>query len=112
MKKIAMLNCLKSNRVCAGAACLKALNNRTASFERYAGEEVELVAYMRCNGCELPLTEDAGMLEKLERLCSIGTEVLHIGKCTLNKEKEECPLITEAAAMLEAKGIEIVRGTH
>ena len=35
VKRIAMLNCLKTNRVCAGAACLKAFYERTRAFERY-----------------------------------------------------------------------------
>jgi len=112
MKKIAMLNCLNSNRVCAGAACMNALNNRKASFETYNGEEVELVAFMRCNGCGKELEEDAGMQEKLERLISIGTDILHIGVCTNNKQKEECALITAAADIMESKGVKVVRGTH
>ena len=37
--KIAMLNCLKANEVCAGAACLRALNGRTRHFEEYKDTE-------------------------------------------------------------------------
>lgn len=37
--KIGILNCLKANECCAGAACLKALNNRVRSFERYDGKK-------------------------------------------------------------------------
>ncbi|HAQ40394.1 CGGC domain-containing protein [Anaeropeptidivorans aminofermentans] len=112
MKKIAMMNCLKSNRVCTGAACLNAFNARTVGFERYRDEELELVALMWCNGCDAEADEDSGMIEKLERLQSIGTQVLHIGKCTKNKAGEECPIISKAADILERQGIQIVRGTH
>ena len=112
MKKIAMLNCLNSNRVCTGAACFQALNARTAGFERYRDEEIEVVAYMRCSGCDAEPDVDKGMTEKLERLKLIGTQVVHIGKCTINREGEECKIITRSAEILEGRGIQIVRGTH
>ena len=48
--KIAMLNCLKSNKVCTGAACLSAMNSRSRSFEPYQDTPLELVAMARCNG--------------------------------------------------------------
>ena len=113
MKKIAILNCLRANRVCTGAACMQAFNQRTRGFERYQGEELELVAFMRCSGCDAPADENAGMIEKLERLVSIGTEVLHIGKCTVKRDAQaECPIIQRSAEILESKGIQVVRGTH
>lgn len=62
--KIAMLNCLKSNKVCTGAACLSAMNSRSRSFEQYQDTPLELVALARCNGCEAGI--DAGFQEKLE----------------------------------------------
>ena len=68
MKKIAMLNCLNSNKVCAGAACFTAFNKRIRSFERYQGMDVEVAAFMRCNGCGNDPETDAGILEKVERL--------------------------------------------
>jgi len=112
MKKIALLNCLNSNRVCTGAACLDAFNNRTVGFERYKDEDIELVADMKCNGCEADPETDAGMIEKLERLKSIGTQVVHIGKCTIMKDGTECSIIYKASKILERQGIEVVRGTH
>lgn len=112
MKKIALLNCLNSNRVCTGASCLHAFNTLAGGFERYLDEEIELVADMKCNGCEAKPDIDAGMIEKIERLKSIGTQVLHIGKCTIEKDGKECSIITETAKILESHGIEIVRGTH
>lgn len=113
MKRIAMLNCLKANRVCAGAACLKAFYERTRAFERYGGEDLVLTAYMRCNGCDHLPDEDPGMQEKLKRLVSERTDVLHIGRCTILPDAgAECPVITRAAAIAEAGGITVVRGTH
>ena len=44
MKKIVMLNCLRANSVCTGAACLQAFNAKTKTFARYGDEPLELVA--------------------------------------------------------------------
>lgn len=67
MKKIVMLNCLRANSVCTGAACLQAFNAKTKTFARYGDEPLELVAFFRCNGCDVP-QDDAGMEEKIERV--------------------------------------------
>ena len=109
--KIALLNCLKANEVCAGAACLRALNGRTRHFEEYKDTELELVAMARCNGCDAGI--DEGFKEKLDRIAEIGAEVCHVGVCTVRRETgKECPVITEALEYLRARGVKTVRGTH
>lgn len=109
--KIAILNCLKANSVCAGAGCLKALENRARYFARYQNIPTELVAFARCNGCDAGI--DPGFQEKLERIVKEGAQVCHLGVCTVRRETgEECPVIRQAAEWLEAHGVEIVRGTH
>ena len=109
--KIAVLNCLRANDVCAGAACLKAFNSGIRHFSEYGGEPLELVAFARCNGCGVGI--DQGFREKLDRMVSEGAQVCHLGVCTrMSDTKEECATITEAAAYLEARGLRIVRGTH
>ena len=110
MTKLAMLCCLKSNRRCTGAACLRTLNDRTRSFAPYEGQEVTLTAFARCNGCEAGI--DEGFQEKLDRLVEEGTQVVHLGKCTDRKDTGPCPVIAQAADYLAAKGIRIVHGTH
>ena len=112
MKKIAMLNCLKANEVCTGAACLKAFHERTRSFAAYEGEDVELMAFMRCNGCDADVDTNKGLREKLDRLESIGVEIVHIGVCTKRRDGTECPTITALIAELEKRHIAVVRGTH
>ena len=107
-----MLNCLKSNRVCTGAACLQALNERKKSFAQYKGQNIELTAFMRCNGCDIDPEGDKGIIEKMDRLQKIGTEVLHVGVCTVKKEGGECPTITKMIEMAQQRGIRVVRGTH
>lgn len=111
MKKIAMLNCLKANSVCTGAGCFRAMNERTGAFTRYKGEEVKLMAFMRCNGCGSDPKTDDGIIEKVERLETIGVESLHIGVCT-KKDGKRCETIAGIMEMIAARGIEIVDGTH
>ena len=112
MKKIAMLNCLNSNKVCAGAACFTAFNKRIRSFERYKGMDVEVAAFMRCNGCGNDPDEDDGMKEKVERMKQDGVETVHVGLCTKNKEGVRCKNVARIMEMLEEEGIEVVDGTH
>ncbi len=109
--KIAILNCLNANDVCAGAACLKAFNSKTRHFAEYGDTPLELIAFGRCSGCGHGI--DEGFREKLERIVSEGAEACHLGVCTrMPGTREECPTITEAAAWLEARGVRVVRGTH
>ena len=103
MKKIAILTCIKSNSVCTGASCLKAMNERTRSFAPYKGEPLQLMAFLHC---------DPGFLEKLERLEQIGVEIVHAGICTRKHDGSECPQITKILSKMEEKGMKVVRGTH
>lgn len=71
MKKIAILRCLKSNDVCTGAACLSSFNNKTGKFSVY-DDELQLVAFMTCNGCgSVDLHNEAGLREKLDMIKKI-----------------------------------------
>lgn len=112
MKKIAMLNCLKTNEICTGAGCLNAWNEKKKTFARYQDEETQLVAFLRCNGCDRDPDEDSGMQKKLERLKAVGTEVVHVGVCTKNREGQRCPTIQKILNRLEDLGIAWVDGTH
>lgn len=109
--KIAIINCLKANEVCAGASCLTAFNSKTKHFERYKDEDIELVAMARCNGCEAGINK--GFREKLDRIIKLKADVCHVGACTYRRDiGKECPIISEALEYLEAHGIKTVRGTH
>ena len=112
MKRIAIINCLKANTVCTGAACLKAFYDKSKSFSGYSGQDVCLKAFMRCNGCEKDPDDDPGMQEKLDRLECMGVEVVHAGVCTRKKDGSECPTITKILECCEQRGMHVVRGTH
>ena len=115
MKKIATLTCLHSNKVCARVSCLSAFQNRTAFFKDYP-EDTVLAAMMTCNGCrsitETEPQDDNGIQEKIDRLVHEGIQTVHVGVCRLNKSGNECPRITAICQMLEAREIEVIRGTH
>ena len=86
IKKIAILHCKKSGRVCTGAACFRAFYDRKKSFEQYEGQPVELSAYFDCNGCEADKLNDPGFTEKLERMKEEHVDRIHIGKCCTEVE--------------------------
>lgn len=111
MKKIAMMNCLQSNNVCTGAGCLRAFYERSGGFACYEGEELQLVAFLRCSQCGGKLDQDEGMMEKLERLKAIATEAVHIGVCA-QKGGIPCPYMADKAKWLEENGIQIIWKTH
>ena len=92
--------------------CLKAFYDRTGSFAIYQTEALYLDAFMKCNGCGNPPNTDHGMLEKIERLKQLGTQIVHVGICARKKDGTECPSMTEIIRMLEQNGMKIVKGTH
>ena len=115
MIKIGTLTCLHSNNVCARVGCLKAFQNRSDFFKEYSSDTF-LDAMMTCNGCKSANPkepdEDEGILEKIDRLVSEEIRVMHVGACRLDGRKMECPRITKICEMIEARGIQVVRGTH
>lgn len=115
MKKIAILRCLRSEENCTGAACLQAFNERGSQFARYGEEEIQLVAYMTCNGCrKITLGDSSGLEEKIERILSIKPDVVHVGICckTRTDDNEYCPEALRLVDIFRNHGIEIVWGTH
>lgn len=112
MKKIAILSCLEACQVCTGAACLQAWNEKTRHFAPYAGEDAMLAAFFHCNGCGKDPETDPGMLEKLDRLQTMGVDTVHTGVCTMRPEQVQCPTIEKIRALLQKRGIVTVHGTH
>lgn len=114
MKNIAILTCLNANRVCTGAGCLHALNEKTGSFARYADEPLRLTAFFHCPGCGKSPAQDEGTLEKLERLEKIGVECVHVGVCGMTDAKHDvlCPTMQELVELLRQRDMEVVLRTH
>ena len=119
MIRLGILTCLEACQVCTGASCFQALYERNKYFSQYADREVRLMAFLHCNGCQghpeaVDPRQDPGILEKLDRLQTIGVEVVHTGVCTVcNRETGEiCPVILTMEEMLRERGIRIFHGTH
>ena len=112
MKNIAILTCLKATEVCSGASCFKALNDREKFFSPYKDEQVNVKSFFHCNGCSCEYENDKQYLEKMNRVFSLGIDFVHVGVCTLSREKEECSVITKMIETLENNNISVVRGTH
>ncbi len=110
-KRIAMLTCLNATEVCSGAACFKALNERKATFGVYEEMPVEVVAFFHCNGCDADYDHNDAFMEKMERVCSMKPDAIHVGICT-KKDGVRCPVIEEMIAYFETDNIKIVYGTH
>ena len=112
MKKIAMLTFLKANRVCTGAACFQAFHEQTRGFEISRGQQVQVAAFMKCNGCDSDPIKDEGMREKVERLKKEQVEAVHLGACTIRKDGSRCENIARIAEMIREQGIVIMDKTH
>ncbi len=117
MKKVAILRCLKTSASCAGAGCLRALNEHDKAFAQYGDEELRLMAMWTCNGCGASKLENQeGIRKKIERMKALELDALHISHCTHKKDvegvKHLCPTIKEIIDELAASGIKIVDGTH
>lgn len=117
MKKIAILRCLKSNDVCTGAACLKAVNENKGTFAVYGDEQLKLVAFFSCNGCEeVLLRNQEGFDEKISMIKSLKPDVIHVGVCcwqrSNSRDKVLCEKILEINRHLENMGINVIYGTH
>lgn len=119
MKKIVILRCLKSNDVCIGASCLQAFYGRTGKFQDYDIDEgLQLAAFFSCNGCDdVRFQNQQGLEEKLKSIIALKPSAVHIGICTqiYNKatgEKQECDKINAISKYIQAKGVNVIRGTH
>lgn len=117
MKKIAVLRCLRVSASCAGSGCLRAMNEKTAAFERYGEEPLQLAAFWTCNGCEdNKLANQEGIRKKIERMKKLSIDALHVSNCAMPKNAEGvrvmCPVIREITDELSEAGITIVEGTH
>ncbi len=110
--KIAILACRKADNVCTGAGCFRAFSQKTGAFSRYTNQNVEIAAFMHCNGCGSDPETDRGILEKVERLKKEQIEALHLGICTKKDPNTRCRTIEKILDQLKDSGIAIVDGTH
>lgn len=104
--KIGIVICDRYRR-CAGGKCFRAMRNREGAFDRYEGQELELVGFTTCAGCP------GGNIEYLgEEMVKNGAQVVHLAT-GLVVGYPPCPYIETFKAFLEDRyGLEVVVGTH
>jgi predicted metal-binding protein len=106
MRKVGIIICDRWSS-CAGGKCLRSLRRREGAFQRYAGEEVELVGYTTCGGCPGGNVEYAPAEMKKN-----GAEVVHLATGLL-VGYPPCPHIDDFRRFIPAKyGMEVILGTH
>lgn len=105
-RKIGIIICDRY-KSCACGKCLKSLNLRHGAFERYKGEEVELVGITSCGGCP------GGNIEYApEEMKKNGAEIVHLAT-GLIVGYPPCPRINQFKEFIETKyNLEVVIGTH
>jgi predicted metal-binding protein len=106
MKKIGIIICNRYH-TCGGGKCLRAFHNREGAFERYKGEEVQLVGYTTCGGCP------GGNVEYVPaEMKRNGVDVIHFATCTL-VGYPPCERLDAFTRFIPAKyGIEVAIGSH
>jgi len=106
VKKIGIIICDRYH-TCAGGKCLRALHNREGAFARYEDEEVELVGYTSCGGCQGGNVEYAPAEMKKN-----GAEVVHLAT-GLVVGYQPCPRLQAFCEFIPTKyQLEVVIGTH
>lgn len=104
MKKIAVLRCFEVSSKCSGSGCIKAFNNRTASFNDYEANS-DMVMSIPCSGCSSDSLNE--ILNSSKELKKQGVESIHLSTCIRSK----CPYYNEFVHEL-SKEFQVVGYTH
>lgn len=104
MKKIAVLRCFEVSSRCSGSGCVKAFNNKTASFNNY-GADSDMVMSIPCSGCSTDSLKE--ILNVSKDLKKQGVETIHLSTCIRSK----CTYYNEFASEL-SKDFQVIGYTH
>ncbi len=72
MIKIAILVREETTQKCTGNGCLKSFNQKSESFSRYQGTDVELVGFFHSGG---------DLAYKIQKMKDAGVDVIHVSTC-------------------------------
>jgi len=72
MIKIAILTREETTQKCTGHGCLKSFNQRSESFARYQGSEVELIGFFHSGG---------DLDYKIQKMKDAGVDIIHVSTC-------------------------------
>ena len=104
MRKIAILRCFEVSSRCSGSGCIKAFNNKTASFNEYDVNS-DMVMSIPCNGCSTDSLKE--ILNSSTELKKQGVDSIHLSTCIRGK----CPYYNEFVEEL-SKQFQVIGYTH
>ena len=102
MKRIAIVTCKNAASVCTGASCLQAFRECNGVKDQGPFDQ----------GVFPELDGDEGMQKKLDRLLKEKVDVVHLGICCWNSERELCPWMKKFIPELRQRGFLVKSGTH
>ena len=112
MEKVLIVGCKKiMNDICVACSrCMVAFNRREGAFEKYKGQEAQLIGMLNCGDCP-----GGGVVNRMAQLKHWNKPVdetvttVHIGPCIL----DNCPHRDAIIAKIKEKaGVEVVEGAH
>ncbi len=104
-KKVAIIVREETSKKCVGKACLNAFFKKMDSFEKYQGEELELVAFCDDGGISNDPIEN--IQHRIEKFKKIGVDIVHLSTCIRAKSP-----IYEEMLELFSQEFEVVGYTH
>lgn len=112
MEKILIVGCKKAmDDVCIGCSrCLVGFNRRKGEFERYAGQDAEVMGLLNCGDCPGPtIVTRLAQVKLWNAPMDEKPTKIHIGPCIV----DHCPYKDTLIKKIKAKaGIEVIEGTH
>lgn len=105
--RLAIVRCETVSEVCPGVACFKAFSARHSHFQPY-DNNTEIIGFFTCGGCP-----GRRISRLVDSLAKHGLDAVHLSSCMLLQGNyPACPHAADIKAMIEAKGIKVVEGTH
>lgn len=98
MVKIAILVREETSHKCTGKGCLKSFNQKTESFARYQGTDIELVGFFHSGG---------DLDYKLQKMKEAGVEIIHVSTCMRAKYEGYAELVQRIG-----KDFDVIGFTH
>ena len=98
MIKIAILLREETSQKCTGSGCLKSFNQRSESFARYQGIEIELVGFFHSGG---------DLDYKIQKMRDAGVDIIHVSTCMRAKYEDYDGLVHRLG-----KDFDVIGYTH
>ncbi len=112
MEKILIVGCKKAmDDVCIGCSrCMVGFNRREGAFQRYAGQDAEMIGLLNCGDCPgATIVTRLAQVKLWNQPLQEKVTKVHIGPCIT----DHCPYKETLINKIKAKaGVEVVEGAH